>query len=115
MCDNNTYNECIQIIEDKNLLSHSQLNEKWPIFKIKFPAFYDMLTTTDNIDLNLLKYMCDSALKQTILPKEEKLEFDFKIGEKLAKKYIYSEFKEPTTQQKEFIKETMRKKINNEK
>ena len=113
MCDSNTYNECIDIIEDKKKLNHTELLSKWENFKNKFPQLYEMLTISDTVDLTLLKFFCDSAEKQLKLSKEEQLENDFEIGDKLAQKYIYDKFPEPSNQQKEFIKESLRKKINN--
>jgi hypothetical protein len=113
MCDSNTYNECINIIEDKKKLNHNELTEKWDNFKKKFPQLYQMLTITDPVDLNMLKFFCDTAEKQKNLSKEEQLENEFEIGDTLAKKYIYDKFPEPSEQQKEYIKETLRKKMNN--
>ena len=113
MCDINTYDECINIINDKKNLNHKELLKKWENFKNKFPQLYQMLTITEKVDLQLLKFLCDSAEKQKLLSKEEQLENDFEVGEKLAKKYVYDKFPEPTYQQKEFIKESLRKKINN--
>jgi hypothetical protein len=114
MCDSNTYNDCIKIIEDKKMLTHKELEYKWATFKTKFPTFYKMLTTTNNIDLNLIEYMCQSALQQNDLSKNEQIEKEFDVGDRLAKKYIYDKFPEPNNQQKTFIKETLRKKINNQ-
>jgi hypothetical protein len=113
MSDTNTYNECINIIEDKKKLNHAELLSKWESFKNKFPQLYQMLTTSDTVDLKLLKFLCDVAEKQKNLSKEEQLENDFDVGEKLAQKYIYDKFPEPSNEQKEFIKESLRKKINN--
>ena len=108
----NTYNECIEIIEDKKKLNHNDLSHKWELFKKRFPQLYEMLTLNDNLDLNLLKFLCDTAEKQMKLSKEEQLETDFNIGDRLAKEFIYDKFPEPSQEQKEFIKETLRKKIN---
>uniref|UniRef100_A0A6C0LDD9 Uncharacterized protein n=1 Tax=viral metagenome TaxID=1070528 RepID=A0A6C0LDD9_9ZZZZ len=113
MSDTNTYHECINIIEDKKNLNHSELLSKWESFKKKFPRLYEMLIITDTVDLTLLKFLCDSAEKQKKLSEDEKLENDFEIGEKLAHRYIYDKFPEPTNEQKEFIKESLRKKIKN--
>lgn len=113
MGDINTYNESINIIEDKKKLNHTDLLEKWKNFEKRFPQLYKMLTITDTVDLKLLKFLCDTAEKQKNLSKEEQLENDFSVGEKLAQKYIYDKFPEPTNEQKEFIKESLRKKINN--
>lgn len=113
MCDKNTYDECINIIEDKKKLNHTELLTKWDIFKKKFPQLYQMLTITETVDLKLLKYLCDIAEKQKELSKNQQLENDFEVGEKLAEKYIYDKFPEPTNEQKEFIKQSLRKKIIN--
>ena len=113
MGDINTYNECINIIEDKKKLNHAELLSKWESFKNKFPQLYQMLTISDTIELTLLKFLCDAAEKQKNLSKKDQLENDFEVGEKLAQKYIYDKFPEPTNEQKEFIKESLRKKINN--
>ena len=109
-----TYEECIKIIEDKNKLNHKDLEDKWEKFKEKFPKLYMMLTLQEKIDLTLLKYLCETADKQNLLnKKEEKTEIDFEVGDKLADKFIYNKFNRPTNEQENFIKETLRKKINN--
>lgn len=108
-----TYEKCINIIEDKKTLNHNDLKTKWENFKTKYPRLYEMLTVTENIDLKLLKFLCDSAEAQLEKTKEQQLETDFEIGDKLAQKFIYEKFPEPSNQQKEFIKETLRKKLNN--
>lgn len=109
---NNTYEKCINIIEDKKSLNYDNLNTKWEDFKKTYPQLYNMLTLNDNIDMNILKFLCESAEKQKELSKEEQLETDFEIGDKLAKKYIYDKFPEPSQEQKDHIKESIRKKIN---
>jgi len=109
-----TYEECIKIIEDKNKLNHKDLEDKWEKFKEKFPKLYMMLTLQEKIDLTLLKYLCETADKQNLLnKKEEKTEIDFEVGDALADKFIYNKFYRPTNEQENFIKETLRKKINN--
>ena len=113
MSDSTTYNKCIDTIEDKKKLNHIELSSKWENFKNQFPQLYNMLIITETVDLELLKYLCDSANNHKNLSKESQLNTEFEIGEKLAKKYIYDKFPEPTTEQKEFIKESLRKKINN--
>jgi hypothetical protein len=110
---NNTYKNCIDIIEDKKLLNHENLNTKWEDFKNTYPQLFNMLTLNENIDMNILKFLCESAEKQKEQSTHEQLETDFKIGDKLAEKYIYNKFPEPSQEHKEFIKESIRKKINN--
>ena len=114
MCDKNTYNECINIIEDKNTLNHSELLTKWGNFKNKYPKLYEMLITSQTVDLKLLKLLCNSAEDHNSLTKDEQIENEFSIGDNLAKKYIYDKFPEPSKKQTEFIKETLRKKIKND-
>lgn len=109
----NVYNDCLTIINDKKSLTSTQMANKWENFKKVYPQLYSMLLITENVDLNMLKFMCDKAQTQLQLPKEQQLENDFNIGDKLAQKYIYDKFPEPSQQQKEFIKETLRQKINN--
>lgn len=107
-----TYNECISILEDKKKLNHSDLKTKWDIFKQKYPRLYDMLTLSNNIDLNMLKYLCDAADKQNKLSDNEQIENEFEVGDNLAKKFLYNQFPEPSDRQKENIKEQLRKKLN---
>lgn len=109
---NNTYEKCINIIEDKKTLNYSDLNTKWEEFKNIYPQLYNMLTLNNNIDMNILKFLCESSEKQKQLSTEEQLETDFEIGDQLAKKYIYNKFPEPSQEQKDYIKENIRKKIN---
>ena len=73
-----------------------------------------MLMISDNVDLNLLKFLCDSAEKQNKLTsKEEKLDTDFEVGEQLAKSFVYDKFPEPSEEQKDYIKNSLRNKIKN--
>lgn len=110
----NTYNECLTIINDKKTLSHKDLAKKWETFKNKFPQLYEMLTISDNIDLRLLEFLCQTAEKQNKLTnREQRLENDFQVGEQLAKNFVYDKFPEPSNNQKEYIKETIRTKIKN--
>lgn len=110
----NTYNECLTIINDKKTLSHKDLEKKWVTFKNKFPQLYEMLTISDNVDLRLLEFLCQTAEKQNKLTnREQRLENDFQVGEQLAKNFVYDKFPEPSNNQKEYIKETIRTKIKN--
>jgi len=102
----------MNILKDKKKLNHIDLKAKWVIFKNKYPRLYEMLTIGDNLDINMLKFLCDSAEKQNKLSDNEQLEHDFQIGDHLAKEFIYDKFAEPTNIQKEFIKESIRKKFN---
>lgn len=104
------YNTCLEIIDDKKKLNHSQLDSKWTIFQKKYPQLYLILTMTEHVDIKMLKFLCDKADEQT-KSKVDNLEIDFEVGDKLAEKFIYDKFNEPSTQQKEFIKETLRNKI----
>jgi hypothetical protein len=110
----NVYDECLEIIKDKNTFNHNDLNDKWEKFKQLYPQLYSMIIMSDNIDVKLLKFLCDTAKKQNNLSnKDEKLENEFKVGDMLANKYIYAnnKFPKPSPQQKELIKETIKKKI----
>jgi hypothetical protein len=110
----NTYDECLNIIDDKKTLNHNDLATKWVSFKEKFPQLYEMLTISNNIDLRLLKFLCETAEKQNKLNnREERLENDFKVGDQLGKTFVYDKFPEPSNSQKEYIKETLRTKIKN--
>lgn len=110
----NTYDDCISIINDKKTLNHDDLSNKWEDFKNTFPQLYEMLTINDKIDLKMLKFLCDSAEKQNKLTsRQQRLENDFNVGDKLAKNFIYDKFPEPSEQQKEFIKNSLRNKIKN--
>lgn len=113
MSNSETYNECLQIINDKKSLNHKELQTKWETFKTKFPQLYQMLTLQDDLDLKMLKYLCDTSEKHNEKSKREQIDSEFEIGETLAHKYIYDKFPEPSKKQKEFIKETLRKKLEN--
>ena len=95
-----TYNNCINIIEDKKTLTHEELITKWETFKNKYPKLYQMLTLTDTIDLEMLKFLCNSAENFTDLSKEQLLDKEFTVGDELAKKYIYNQFPEPQSSTK---------------
>lgn len=106
-----TYDECLSILEDKKKLNHVDLITKWDIFKNKYPILYNMLTINNDIDLNMLKYLCDTADKQNKLDENEKTNNEFEVGNNLAKKFLYNQFSEPSDRQKQIIKETLRKKL----
>ena len=106
-----TYDECLSILEDKKKLNHLDLITKWDLFKNKYPILYNMLTINNDIDLNMLKYLCDAADKQNQLDENEKTDHEFQVGDSLAKKFIYNKFPEPSQKQKQIIKETLRKKL----
>jgi len=109
----NVYDKCLNIIKDKDKLTYLELNEKWDSFKTQYPQLYNMLTIDSNIDLNMLKFMCEMSEKQTN-NKEENLNIEIEIGDRLANKYLYNDkFKEPTNEQKEFIKNSLKRKLNN--
>lgn len=111
MSELSTYEECVSILEDKKKLTYNDLVNKWTTFKLRYPRLYDMLTLTENVDLNMLKYLCETAEKQNKLTENEKFESDFTVGDNLAKKFIYNNFPEPSSKQKEIIKDTLRKKF----
>tara|TARA_B100001094_G_C18023189_1_gene716213 strand:- start:171 stop:560 length:390 start_codon:yes stop_codon:yes gene_type:complete len=113
MSSSNTYEECVEIINDKKKLNHGELLKKWETFKKKYPELYKMLTLQEEVDLTILKYLCDTADKHNEKSKTEQLDNEFEVGEKLAHKYIYDKFPEPSDRQKDFIKETLRKKMMN--
>lgn len=111
----NPYNDSLQIIKDKDTMTHTELENKWDYFKKQYPMLFKMLTTTENIDLTLLKFLCDTAEKQNKLTSnDDKLNNEFKVGDKLAKSYIYDKFdkfEEPSARQKEHIKNVIREKL----
>ena len=57
---------------------------KWETFKNKYPKLYEMLTLKDSIDLEMLKFLCNSAENFTELSKEELIEKEFNIGDKIS-------------------------------
>ena len=70
-----------------------------------------MLTIESNIDLNMLKFMCEMSEKNKNSSKDEQLNNEFVVGDKLANKYIYTKFNEPTLEKKEKIKQSLREKL----
>ena len=106
------YNQCLEIINDKTKLNYQELNIKWVNFKENYSQLYNMLTIENNIDLNMLKFMCEMCEKNLNSSKEEQLENEFIVGDTLAKKYLYNKFNEPTAEHKAKIKESLREKLN---
>ena len=106
------YKKCLQIIDDKNTLNYQDLNNKWISFKEDYSQLYNMLTIENKIDLKMLKFMCEMSEKQKNCSKDESLENEFIVGDNLAKEYIYSKFNEPTNEQKELIKKSLREKLS---
>lgn len=110
-----TYNQCLTIIQDKKTLNNLELKKKWINFKNRYPKLYEMLTINDTLDLKMLKFLCENADKHKNMTQDQQLDLEVDIGKKLADKYIYSStnINRPTQQQENFIKETLRNKLNN--
>ena len=109
-----TYNQCLTIIQDKKTLNNLELKKKWINFKNRYPKLYEMLTINDTLDLNMLKFLCENADKHKNMTQDQQLDLEVDIGKKLADKYIYSStnINRPTQQQENFIKETLKNKLN---
>ena len=104
------YNNSLQILEDKNKLTKNDLDDKYKDFKINYSRLYEQLLTTEEFDTNMLKYLCKMLEKK--VESNNDLDCDIEVGEKLAKKYIYPQFPEPSLEQKEFIRESLKKKYD---
>jgi hypothetical protein len=110
-----TYNNSLQIIEDKKTLTQIDFTNKWSEFKGKYPKLYSMLISSESVDLEMLKFICENVeINSKLTSKEERLELEIKVGDKLAHQYIYTQtnLPQPTQQQREFIKEKLRNKLN---
>lgn len=106
------YADCLTILKDKKDLSTIHLDIKWIQFKKQYPKLYDYLIKFDSVDLQILKFMCELAENHNELSKEEQLENEFKVGDTVAKKYLYNDkYKEPSNVEKELIKENIREKM----
>ena len=120
MNNQNTYDNCLLIINDKAKLSIIEINTKYKNFKDKYPKLFGMLTMNDNIDTKMLKFLCDKAdeqmklnLDKSVESKDKQLENEFEVSDVLAKKYLYNKVApEPSDFQKQQIKEQIRKKLN---
>lgn len=116
-----TFNDCLLILNDKTKLTLIEINNKYKNFKDKYPSLFGMLTMNDNIDTQMLKFLCDKADEQKRLnlykseeSKEKQLENDFEVGDILAKKFLYNKASpEPSEQEKEVIKAQIKKKLKN--
>lgn len=116
-----TYNNCIEIINNKNTYTASEMNSKYSVFRQKYPRLFQMLTESNQIDYNILKFLCDKADEQNALNlvkteenKDKQLTNDLEVGDYLAKKYIYNKVApEPSEEEKQKIKEQIKEKLNN--
>lgn len=116
-----TYNNCIEIINNKNTYTASEMNSKYSVFRQKYPRLFQMLTESNQIDYRILKFLCDKADEQNALNlvkteenKDKQLTNDLEVGDYLAKKYIYNKVApEPSEEEKQKIKEQIREKLNN--
>tara|TARA_B100002051_G_C16670481_1_gene604243 strand:- start:998 stop:1381 length:384 start_codon:yes stop_codon:yes gene_type:complete len=100
--------QCLEIIDDKNKLNHSQMEAKWVDFIKKYNTLYTYLTTENNVDLEMIKFLCEKAEDKT----SDKVDKDMEVGEFIAKKYINNDtFKEKSKEEKESIKNKIREKI----
>ena len=122
MNNENTYDNCLLIIKDKAKLSLIEMNTKYKTFKDKYPRLFGMLTMNDDIDTQMLKFLCDKADEQmklnsdkSVESKDKQLENEFEVSDTLAKKYLYNKVApEPSDFQKEQIKEQIKRKLNSE-
>lgn len=120
MNNQNTFDNCLLIINDKSKLSFIDINTKYKAFKDKYPKLFGMLTMNDDIDTDMLKFLCDKADEQMKLnldksesSKDKQLNNEFEVSDVLAKKYLYNKVApEPSEFQKEQIKEQIKKKLN---
>ena len=116
-----TYNNCLEILNNKKTFSVIDMNEKYSEFKKKYPKLFTMLTDSNDVDLQILKFLCDKADEQNALNniktdenKDKQVDNDLEVGDFLAKRYIYNKFgHEPTETEKEQIKEQIKNKLQN--
>tara|TARA_E500000178_G_scaffold279695_1_gene279555 strand:+ start:850 stop:1191 length:342 start_codon:yes stop_codon:yes gene_type:complete len=113
MTDKNTYDECMEIINDKKNLNDDDLQKKWGNFKEKFPKLYTMLTLEKSIDLEILKYLCETADQYQNESKEKQINMNMDVSNFFANKYIPNYSNKITENNKESIKNKIREKLDN--
>ena len=101
------YNQSLFLLEDKVALSESDFNEKWNHFKERYPTLYEMLLKDDNMDLSMLKFMCDK-----LSVNGNTYECQVEIGNKLADKYVFKVVKKPTKEQMKEADKKTKKRFN---
>lgn len=107
------YDNCLKIKEDKKILDDNELSKKWQHFKDLYPIIYQSLILDDDLDLNILKYLCSAAEEYKKLDDDDKkLEFDINMGNHISNKFLYDKFPKPSNKEQEKIKETLKRKIN---
>ena len=118
--NHNTYSNCLLIINDKSKLTLIEMNIKYNNFREKYPTLFGMLTMNDDVDTEMLKFLCNKADEQMLLnldnsetSKDQQLENEFEVGDKLAQKYLYNKIApEPSDYEKEQIKQQIKLKLN---
>lgn len=121
MSNQNTFNNCLEILNDKKKLTKLDIDNKYIEFKKKYPRLFDMLTLNDDIDRNMLKFLCDKADEQNNLnkinteeSKDKQIENDLEVGDFLAQKYIYDKFNiNQSDEEKDKIKKQIKDKLKN--
>ena len=107
------YKQSELILKDKEILTKSELDEKWNDFKNNYPKLYTLLLTNSELDMKMLKFICKNVDEHKTLSREDQLNLEVDVGKKLANKYIYSQtnLPKPTPQQEEFIRNKLKEKI----
>lgn len=121
MNNQSTFNNCLEILNDKKNLTKLDIDTKYIEFKKKYPRLFDMLTLNDDIDRNMLKFLCDKADEQNNLnkinteeSKDKQIENDLEVGDFLAQKYIYDKFNiNQSDEEKDRIKRQIKDKLKN--
>jgi len=111
------YNESCIILEDKKKLNRKELDEKWMVFNQNYPKLYQQLITTENFNMEMLKFLCENVDKHKKMSENDQFELEVNIGKHLANQYIYTQtnLPKPTPQQEEFLKEKLKEKKLNAK
>lgn len=121
MNNQSTFNNCLEILNDKKNLTKIDIDNKYIEFKKKYPRLFDMLTLNDDVDRNMLKFLCDKADEQnslnkidTVESKDKQIENDLEVGDFLAQKYIYDKFNiNQSEEEKDKIKKQIKDKLKN--
>lgn len=115
MSKEDIYITVCNILEDKEILTQFELEEKYKDFKEKFFRIFDLCISSTEDKYNDIKQKISLMLNirdDVKTGKKSDIEANVQVGEYCAKLYIYPKTGEPTIEQK---KEALKKIIAGEK
>jgi hypothetical protein len=101
------YDISVRLLKDKVTLNDNQFDEKWKDFSKMYPTLYEMLINDENMDMSILKFMCEK-----LSTNGNTYDCQKEVGNKLAEKYVFKTIEKPTKKQMEEADKKSKKKFD---